>query len=53
MVLRYSKETAPGAAFATVGINQRPGDAAAGVAVETGVIVTCSILSSRTFWTFA
>jgi hypothetical protein len=34
-------------------INQRPGDAAADVAVGTGVIVTRSILSRRTFWTFA
>ncbi|MEY2488315.1 MAG: hypothetical protein QOC70_257, partial [Verrucomicrobiota bacterium] len=33
--------------------NQRPGDAAAGVAVETGTTITCSILSRRTFWTFA
>lgn len=35
------------------GINQGAGDAAAGAAVETGVIVTCSILSRRAFWTLA
>lgn len=53
MVLGYSKETGSCRRLRDRRINQRPGDAAAGVAVEAGVIVTRSILSRRTFWTFA
>ena len=52
MVLRYSKETVSWPHPRP--LNQScPGNAADGVAVESGVIVTRSILSRRTFWTFA
>jgi hypothetical protein len=52
MMLRYSKGNGV-RTFAVRLINQSPSDAATGVAVEAGVIITFSIASRRPFWTFA